>query len=345
MKNELIDSIVTHMSARYGLEAEQLKTLLIIELKDYDVVKKETAISVRSEDVNEEIFKKFLISKHIKGCSERTIHFYGKTLKYVFERIKKPYNEVETDDIRLYIAYRDMRDGVSKTTQGNEIRILRSFYSFCMTEEYISRDPMRKVETIKKQKTKKKAFTEIEIEKMRSQCRNNREKAIVEILLSTGCRVTELVNIKLADIQNDSILITGKGNKQRYVYLNAKAVFAMEQYMAERKDKNEYLFPGGFFGNTDGKNNRDWYKNPKLVNVTHADKGTIESLIRKIGCKCDVKAYPHKFRRTCATMALRRGMPIEQVSRMLGHEELTTTQIYLDIDEKDMENAHRKYVV
>lgn len=345
MKNELIDSIVTHMSAKYDLDAEQLKTLLIIELKDYDVVKKETAITVRSEDVNEEIFKKFLISKHIKVCSERTIHFYGKTLNYVFERIKKPYNEVETDDIRLYIAYRDMRDGVSKTTQGNEIRILRSFYSFCMTEEYISRDPMRKVETIKKQKTKKKAFTEIEIEKMRSQCRNNREKAIVEILLSTGCRVTELVNIKLADIQNDSILITGKGNKQRYVYLNAKAVFAMEQYIAERKDKNEYLFPGGFFGNADGKNNRDWYKNPKLVNVTHTDKGTIESLIRKIGRKCDVKAYPHKFRRTCATMALRRGMPIEQVSRMLGHEELTTTQIYLDIDEKDMENAHRKYVV
>lgn len=344
LKQELIDKIALHMS-EYGADLETIKTQLIIDMNDYEISKKETAVAIRNVDKNNEILKRFLISKTVKGCSDRTIKYYGEEIKKILEKINKSFDEVTTDDLRFYFAIRDRRDGVSKTTQDNELRILRSFYQFCYTEEYISKDPTAKIDKIKEQKKKKKAFTELEIEKMRAILRTNREKAIFEVLLSTGCRVSELVAIRKSDISSEKILINGKGNKQRYVYINAKASFAIEMYLRERKDENPYLFAGGVFQGTK-QARENWYKNPESVSKSeHLETGSVESFIRRLGNRCGVKAYPHKFRRTCATMALRRGMPIEQVSKMLGHEQLSTTQIYLELDERDLEQAHRKYVV
>lgn len=164
--------------------------------------------------------------------------------------------------------------------------------------------------------------------------------------------MTELVNILLSDINGDEILIHGKGEKDRIVYLNAKAQWALNEYLEERTDSNHYLFPGGSFMTINQrpskkrKDLREWYKDPEMVDESrHIDKCTIESMIRKIGRKAGVKAHPHKFRRTCATFALRRGMPIEQVSKMLGHESIETTQIYLDLSEQDLKEAHKKYVI
>ena len=162
--------------------------------------------------------------------------------------------------------------------------------------------------------------------------------------------MNELANIKQEEVKGDSVLVHGKGNKDRIVYLNAKAHMALERYMKERSDESEYVFPKSAVSAADDIRIRTtkgvWYKEPDLVANEPADISGIESVVRKIGKRAGVeKVHPHRFRRTCATLALRRGMPIEQVSKMLGHEQISTTQIYLDLSERDLEQAHRKYVV
>lgn len=335
-----------------GLEDAETEIDAIIG--EYEIQNRTTEVAILQEDRNQYLFNKFLTSKIIKGCTDRTIQFYGKTLNFVFDRIHKTVDEVTTDDIRYYLALRQKRDDVSKTTANNEFRVLSSFYSWLQAEEVIQKNPVLKIERPKEKKKKKSAFTEMEIEKIRDVTKNARERAIVDVLLSTGCRVTELVNIKKDDIDGAKVIVHGKGEKDRTVYLNAKAVLSLEKYLGERKDANPYVFCGAYSAaENPGDFQRcsrsgEWYKNPELVHPkNHVDKGSVEQMMRKFkkraGLECSV--YPHKFRRTCATMALRRGMPIEQVSKMLGHESIETTQIYLDLNEEDLRDAHKKYVI
>lgn len=326
-------------------------------LGEYEIQERTTEISLLQVDRNEQLFKKFIAAKIVKGCTDRTIECYGKTLTFIFERMKKTADEVTTDDIRYYLALRQKKDKVSKVTANNELRVLSSFYQYLHSEEIVTKNPVLRIEKIKdRNKRKKEAFTELEIEKLRDATKNARERAVIEVLLSTGCRVSELVKIKIADLNGNKLIVHGKGEKDRLVYLNAKSILSIEKYLSERKDNNPYVFCGGFFAKNDKgmiqgyqcSKNGEWYKNPELVTEdTHTDIGTIEQLIRKLKKRADLEcdAYPHKFRRTCATMALRRGMPIEQVSKMLGHESIETTQIYLDLNEEDLEHAHKKYVV
>lgn len=325
-------------------------------LGEFEVQNRTTEVALLKEDRNEYLFKKFLTAKIVKGCSERTIECYQKTLKFVFDRVHKTVDEVTTDDIRFYLALRQKRDGVSKVMANNELRVLSSFYQYLQAEEIVIKNPILRIEKIKEDKKQKSAFTEIEIEKIRDATRNARERAIVDVLLSTGCRVSELVGIKIEDLNHDKLVVHGKGGKDRTVYLNAKALVSLQKYLSERTDQNPYVFCGGYFVKHDTKKANkyrcskrgEWYKVPELVSEdSHMDRGTVEQLMRRLKRRAGIEAscYPHKFRRTCATMALRRGMPIEQVSRMLGHESVDTTQIYLDINEKDLEQAHKKYVV
>lgn len=331
---------------------EDVRNRLYIMLDKYEISKRETAVALLHEDRNEYLLKSFIVAKTVKGCTQRTLRCYKQTIMSFVNRIKKTIDDITTEDIRLYIAKRLYQDKVSKTTVGNEIRNLKSFFGYLHTEELILKNPMLRIESIKSDKIKKEAFTEMELERMRSYIDTKRERAIFEILLSTGCRVTELVNIKLTDIESNEILVHGKGNKDRKVYLNAKAVFALEGYLKERNDTNPYLFPGGEFmtihkgAKLKHEALREWYKNTSLVNETlPIGTSSVEQMIRKLGKKAGVMAHPHKFRRTCATFALRRGMPIEQVSKMLGHESIQTTQIYLDLSEQDLKEAHRKFVI
>lgn len=324
-------------------------------LGEYEVQNRTTEVAIRSEDRNEYLFKKFLTAKIVKGCTERTIDFYKKILVFIFDRIHKTVDEVTTDDIRYYLAIRQKRDGISKTTANNELRVLSSFYQYLQAEEIILKNPVQKIEKIKERKKKKNAFTELEIEKIRDATKNYRERAIVDVLLSTGCRVSELVAMKISDIDGNKLVVHGKGEKDRIVYLNAKAMISIQRYLGERNDNNPYVFCGGHFVQNNKEKtskyqcskNGEWYKDPDLVSDGFADKGTIEQLMRKLKKRSGIETecYPHKFRRTCATMALRHGMPIEQVSKMLGHESIETTQIYLDLDENSLELAHKKYVV
>ena len=345
---ELIDEIM-NMISDYVTDPMAVSNCLYIAFQDYSVNKKATEIAEYIPNSNDILIKKFLVVKKIKGCTDRTLHYYGKELPKILEKINKNVVDVKTDDIRLWIALR-LRDGVSATTIGNEKRVLSSFFTWLHGEDIIHKNPMAAIDTMKQKKTQKEAFKDDEVVAMRNLLVTTREKAIFELLLSTGCRVSELVGIKLDEIQEDySILVHGKGQKDRYVYMNANAKYAYQQYMNDRSDSSIWLFPKMIPIQSEqyhvGKGKKDWYKHPELVDETrHADKGTIEHNVRSLGKKCNVKAYPHKFRRTCATNALRNGMPIEMVSRMLGHQNIGTTQIYLDLNDDQMKMMHERYV-
>lgn len=290
--------------------------------------------------------KKFIVCKKIKGCTDRTIHTYKDYITRILQKINKSVLDITVDDIRLYIATRVGK--VSVASIDNERRALCTFFSFLQDEGIVTMNPMRKIEKVKGKKKKKEAFTDMEIEKIRNACETNRERAIIEVLLSTGARVSELVNIKLSEIEDNKVILHGKGQKDRYVYLNAKAIFAMQKYLEEREDDNEYLFAGGIgFGVSKDmlKLKKDFYKHKECLSNGHLGLNSVEHIVRRLKKKAGVQeAYPHKFRRTFATNALKNGMSIEKVSKLLGHESIETTQIYLDINEKDLELAHERYV-
>lgn len=347
LRDDLVNIVVPYISQD---NLENVKMLFDVALSKYQITKKSTEIVPYNGDINDEILKKFLCAKIARGCSQKTIHYYQQTIRQFFQSVNKIYSEVTPDDIRVYMAIRVQRDRVSKTTVNNERRNLSSFYTWLQNEEIVLKNPMAKVEQIKVTKKKKKAFTLLDLEKIRAACKSGRETAIIETLASTWCRVSELVSIKTGDIHGNKITVRGKGDKFRDVYLNARASIAIDTYLKERTDRNPYLFPGGVSNIIRiGVKGRpcDWYKHPELVSQDmHVDKGSVEAMIRRIGRDAGVEhAHPHRFRRTGATLALRQGMPLIQVSKLLGHESIETTQIYLDISEEELAEAHEKYVI
>lgn len=327
MRNKLLKELEYAISS-CGIDSDLIKSKFTIILNNYEVTDRCTEVSVvTDENETEKYIKLFLISKRVSGRTERTLKHYRSELIRFFREVQKIPKEINSNDIKLYLATKEVRDGVSKVTQKNSLRVVSSFFQWMCKEEYILKNPMNKVDDIKLPKTKKHAFSEMEIEKLRSEITDIRDKAILEILLSTWCRVSEVEGMNKKDIQDDHIEVIGKGQKARTVYLNAPAMVALNKYLETRDDDNEALFVS-----KDKPHDR-------LL------KSSFEKLVRDYGRKCEIeKCHPHRFRRTGATFALRRGMPIEQVSKLLGHESIETTQIYLDISEKELELAHKKYV-
>lgn len=350
-RKDLINEILQYMLP-FTPDLTDAESTLYILLNKYEITSRCTEIAEVQGDRNIYLLKKFLIAKTVKGCTPRTLEYYKESITRALANIGKTVDDITADDIRYYMAVRQQRDRVSKTTIANEHRNLSSFFGWIYKEELIKSNPMSKIELIKQDKTKKEALTEMEIEQLRAAAKNEKEKAIIEIFLSTGCRVSELVNIKLSEIEGNRVLVHGKGGKDRYVYLNARAELAVNIYTNTRSDKNPWLFPKGVScGDIEKKGKgkksiEEWWKNPKNIAEGHMDKSSIGGTCRKIAKRAGVgRANPHKFRRTCATLALRRGMPIEQVSKMLGHEQISTTQIYLDLTEGELVQAHKRYVV
>lgn len=356
MKDQVVQEIIMALKP-YDLPIEDntLKSVLYMALKDVQIKPAETAIVVGHENKNEWFIKRFLIIKTVAGLSKRTLEYYEKEIRRFLYSVGKPADQVTADDIRYYLACKDQIDGWSKTTQNNVLRNLKSFFGTLQLEEIIPRNPCAKINQIKEHKAPKQAFTEIEIEKMRGAIKSSREKVMFEMLLSTGCRASEMAAIKIKDIEENKVTVLGKGNKERTCYLNVKAQLALKEYLNDRRDENPYLFPLSV-----AKLKRDdpathklrkvrenWYKHPVLVSKTEpSTRDTVNATMKKVAKRAGVEgAHAHRFRRTAATFALRRGMPILQVSKMLGHENINTTQIYLDIDEKDLERAHEKYVL
>lgn len=345
---ELICSITPYIENR---DISDVRMNLMMVLSKYDIRKAETDIVPYEGDVNEQIIRRFLMAKAASGRSKRTIRYYGDTIKRTLERIGKPYTQVTANDIRLYMAVRINKDHVSKATANNERRNLSSFYAWLQKEEILLKNPMAKVEVVKQTKKKKKAFTDMELEKIRFACEDEMDRALVEVLISTWCRISEIAEIKVSDIEGNKIVVHGKGDKYRDVYLTAKAQLAIDAYLKKRSDDKLLLFPKGVQSPKlikNGASPKDlhlWWTMPEMIADGGRDIGSLESRVRKIGRRAGVEnVHPHRFRRTGATMALRAGMPLMEVSQLLGHENVGTTQIYLDIDDQQLESTHEKYV-
>lgn len=345
----------------YDIPMEELRAKLYLAMDPYEIQLRSTELVVADEETTERYVTLFLVNKRVAGRTENTIRAYRQTLKQFFSECPKLPTEVTSDDIKKFLAVKEVRDGSSKVHIKNLSRGLSSFYQWMVREEYITKNPFNKIEEIKLPKAKKPAFTEMQIELLRANIDTNdlRMALIFEILLSTWCRVSELAGMKISDFSEDkeSVLVHGKGQKDRICYLNAKTKIVLAQYMSHRNDSNPYLFPECKYKATDrqafstatkGEKQKsfiNWWQNEDFVGEGHLDKSTIETKVRKLGKKAGVEnTHPHRFRRTGATFALRRGMPIEQVSKLLGHESLETTQIYLDISEQELAQSHKKYV-
>lgn len=325
MRNLLQDDLCMVISKHRALN-EQIKAEIALVLAQYEISKRETEIELyNSDEYNLEMIKRFLIGKTVAGLTEKSIEHYKSRLKKIILSFNKPVNKITSDDLKIYFAYRQVKDKVQDTSIVNDWHVLSSFFGYLHKEDILEKNPMFKIECPKKRKKKKKAFSQMECELLRNKCEDARIKALVEVFLSTWCRVSEVSAMNIDDIQGDSITVVGKGKKERTVYLNSKAQLAIKNYLDTRTDTNRALFIGRT-GN-------------RLTN------GSIVLAFKKLAEKAAVdNVHPHRFRRTGATMAIKAGMPIEKVSYLLGHESVSTTQIYLDINEDDIREAHRKWV-
>jgi site-specific recombinase XerD len=306
-------------------QMDKLGSVLDIVLHRYSVEPKREELTVY-DDNNEAKLRRFIATKRLEGLSESTLEQYHRTVINMFETVGKPLEMIDTDDIRYYMAMYQEQRHVSKGTINNMRRYFSSFFGWCTDEDIIQKNPMRRIKSIKEQKTIKKPFSDTEMEKIRQAAGNIRNRALIEFLYSTGCRVSEVSAIDLEDIDfaHDSVVVNGKGNKQREVYISDKAMYWLDRYLSSRKDNNPALFIG---------------KGCKRLN-----KPGIEALMRKLGKQAGVdKVHPHRFRRTIATNLINKGMPVQEVQHMLGHSKLDTTMIYCKVDSKNVQAAHRKY--
>lgn len=351
LQTEIINAIFPY---RNNVPFEDIKAQITIILSNYDVKKRETELAILNEDKNEKYVALFIASKAAGGRTEKTLKAYRNYLTRIFDTIGKDADLITSDDIKLYLAKRLRIDKCTKVSVDNERRSLSTFYGWMLKNEHIAKDPMNKVETMKYSKPKKYAFSDYEVELLRGACRTERETMIIEVLLSTWARVSELVGIRISEIKDDKLIVHGKGEKDRTVFLNAKAQLAIKRYLEKRKDTNPYLLPkakdaGNVVAFCKGKKRSrqsNWYELPELVDSSeHSDKSTVESIVRNLGQRAGVEnVYPHRFRRTGATFAVKAGMPYMTVSKLLGHANIAVTQVYLDISDEDLENEHGKYV-
>lgn len=329
-KEEFINTVSMKMNLDQK-DTQKLKNLLWMELYSYSLVKiSETEIVVRNETFNENALKMFFVAKSVQGCTKRTMQYYRNTIQQFVSFLNdKPVNQITTNDIRYFFAVKKERDKNKDSNINNMRRVLSSFFGWLHEEEYIPKNPMNKIKQIRVEKRVKKPFKDVELEKLRYAAANDlRLTALLEVLLSTGCRISEVSGMNKEDLDGDEIVVYGKGKKERTVYLNAKAKLALERYIASRKDDEKPLFVS-----------KDEPHSRLLVSAMGKN-------IRDLGKACGVNdVHPHRFRRTSATMALNRGMPIEQVQLMLGHESIETTTIYAISAQEAVKANHKKYVI
>lgn len=306
------------------LSISQMKKLQEVLLKNLQEPEE-----VISESTNYDYLDMFIAAKKIEGCSDRTVTYYKSTVEHLLKSIDTPIRKITTDEIRSYLARYQENGGCSKTTVDNIRRNISSFFSWLEEEDYILKSPMKRIHKIKTVQPVKETISDELIEKLRDACLCKRDLAMVDLLYSTGIRVGELVRLNIDDIsfEERECVVFGKGDKERRVYFDAKAKLHLQDYLKERKDNNPALFV-----TLDAP-----YKRLKISGV--------EIRIRNLGRSINVeKIHPHKFRRTMATRAIDKGMPIEQVQKILGHSQIDTTMQYAMVNQSNVKNAHRKYI-
>ncbi len=276
-----------------------------------------------------ELLPTFISAKRVEGCSEKTLQYYESTIRNMLEDIDKPEQFISTEDLRRYLDLYQRRGTVSKVTLDNVRRILSSFFAWLEDEDYIVKSPVRRIHKVKTGKTVKETYSDESLEMMRDHCNNSRDLAMIDLLASTGIRVGELIRINKSDIdfENRECVVFGKGNKERKVYFDARTKIHLLKYLNERVDNNEALFVS-------------------LLNpYERLQISGVEIRLRKIGKELNFsKVHPHKFRRTLATMAIDKGMPIEQVQQLLGHQSIDTTLQYAMVNQNNVKESHRKFI-
>ena len=327
MRKELIADVMQRMLPYLdNAQMKQLEQAMENVLQNYEITGIDTGFA---EEDNQSLLDAFLSSKRIEGCSEKTLKYYRTTLETMLASLEKNVRRVFTEDLRTYLTEYQNRNQCSKVSIDNIRRILSSFFAWLEDEDYIVKSPVRRIHKVKTATCIKETYTDEDLERMRDNCENLRDLAIIDMLASTGMRIGEMVLLNRRDINFNEreCVVFGKGDKERVVYFDARTKLHLQEYLEGRQDKNPALFVSL----------KAPYERVKI--------GGIETRLREIGKKLNIiKVHPHKFRRTLATMAIDKGMPIEQLQRLLGHQRIDTTLQYAMIKQSNVKIAHKKYI-
>lgn len=327
MKHELMTEVMQQMLPYLdNAQLKQLRQVMEQALFHYEV----TVAEVKpEEDDSNDLITMFIDAKRIEGCSEKTLKYYQTTIDATVSSLSKNVRHILTEDLRTYLTEYQSKNQLSRVTIDNIRRILSSFFSWLEDEDYIIKSPVRRIHKVKTTSSIKDTYSDEDLEKMRDSCEEKRDLALIDILASTGMRVGELVLLNQSDIDFNEreCKVLGKGNKERIVYFDARTKIHLQEYLNSRDDDCEALFVS--------------------LKVPHSRLtiGGVESRVREIGKRIDIeKVHPHKFRRTLATKAIDKGMPIEQLQQLLGHKRIDTTLQYAMVKQSNVKIAHRKYI-
>ena len=329
MKEKLIQEVTDGMSEALTVEQiTQLNSVLLQVISKYTVI--EDGDKVKEDFAsNTRLLEIFLSAKLVEGCSQKTIKYYETTVKQLFKYMPKSLKEYTTDDLRAYLAVFQKKHKSSKVTIDNIRRIFSSFFSWLEDEDFIIKSPVRRIHKVKTGEQVKECISDENLERLRDRCKCPRDLAIIDMLASTGMRVGELVKLNGNDINfsERECIVFGKGNKERIVYFNARAKLHLQEYLATRKDKNPALFVS--------------------LDKPHSrlQISGVEMRLRDLGRSLKIpRIHPHKFRRTLATTAIDKGMPVEQVQTLLGHVKIDTTMRYAMVNQTNVKLSHRKFL-
>lgn len=330
MNDEFVNDVLRDMLAYLDNgQAEQLRRVLKYNLSEYELQRNDSIATKSANTENARLTGAFLSAKRIEGCSEKSLSYYRKTIETMSEKIGKGITHITTNDLRSYLTDYQAERKSSKVTIDNIRRILSSFFSWLEDEDYILKSPVRRIHKVKTAVTIKETYTDEALETMRDHCDSLRDLALIDMLASTGMRVGELVLLNRDDInfEERECVVFGKGSKERMVYFDARTKIHLQNYLAQRTDSNNALFVS--------------LKAPH----ERLQIGGVESRLRELGKRLALpRVHPHKFRRTLATMAIDKGMPVEQLQRLLGHQRIDTTLQYAMVKQSNVKIAHRKYI-
>jgi site-specific recombinase XerD len=329
MRDKLITEIQASMATVLNpAQQEELRRVLTYHLHNVEITERRIPDTQETAG-NGSLLEVFIAAKRVEGCSEKSLKYYGTTIRQMFDGVNKPTREITTDDLRVYLAAYQKARNSSKVTIDNMRRIFSSFFGWLEDEDYILKSPVRRIHKIKADKTIKDTFSDEGLELLRDVCEEVRDLAMIDLLTSTGMRVGELVGLNREDINfhERECVVFGKGSTERLVYFDARTKIHLQNYLDGRDDNNPALFVSLAL--------------PRERLLT----GGVETRLREIGRRADMqKVHPHKFRRTLASRAIDKGMPIEQVQRLLGHVKIDTTMTYAMINQMNVKNSHRKFI-
>lgn len=315
---------------------QNIQSLVLLNLdqvaSQYDIKKKELALITYNDDLPE-MAKTYIVCKKLEGLSNCTLETYVRMLKIFFREVRKPVETISPNDIRLFL-YKYQKDrGCSNRSLDKYREYISGFFSWATNEGYLRRNPTTTIPAIKYERKQRQHLTQLELEYLRTNCKTPRETAIIEFLFSTGCRVSELCRVKISDVDfnTKSVHLFGKGQKHRTSFLNAKAEVTLRQYLETRKDDCEYLFV------------------TERSPIREFQTSAVEKIVRNISQKTpeitQKNVTPHVLRHTTATLALQNGMPIADISKLLGHEKIDTTMVYAHTSTESVQAGHKKYII